>query len=150
MEIEKQKNAEAAQAAAAEAAVKESLLVTSSVASSEEAETIMEKVFELFATRVKGEMDVNEFKKLIRETNVATTKFTTLDAEIVFRKTLAKVESLGASSPLAAGVIFGKRITFPVFQQVAVPLTAQTRRCLIDDLITLFKAKLENSNSTQA
>jgi hypothetical protein len=131
----------------AAASANESASVGSSVISSEEAEKILQKSFELYPTRVPHEMDINEFKKLLREANITTTKFTTLDVEVIFRKTLAKVESLDPGNHLASGVIFGKRFTFPVFQQIAVPLVAQTRRCIIDDLVALFKIHLEKAHA---
>lgn len=74
-----------------------------------------------------GEMDVNFFKKFMRETYTVTKKFTVNDADTVFKKTIAKATAAPDTTQLRKGVFYGKRINFYVFFHTSIPMTATAR-----------------------
>jgi hypothetical protein len=102
------------------------------------AEIILEDVF-LEYCHVPGEADINDCKKMFREQNLLSKKFTTVDVDTVFRKAVAKVMSSEEDNPLREGVIFEKRMTYPVFRAEVVGPAAKKRGITLDQFLEMLK-----------
>lgn len=90
------------------------------------AEHSLHDLFDLYCSP-PGEMDINFFKKFMRETYTLTKKFTVNDADGLFKKVVAKASTSPQTSLMGQGVFFGKRIDFYVFYHSAIPLVAKAR-----------------------
>lgn len=101
-------------------------------------ELILEEVFQGYCT-VPGEIDASTCKKMFRENNVLSKKFTAVDIDIIFRKAVAKILASADDNPLRDGVIFEKRVTYPVFRAEIVGQAAHTRGMTLDAFLDLLK-----------
>lgn len=101
-------------------------------------EIILEEVFEEYCL-VVGEMDASSCKKMFRENNLLSKKFTAVDVDIIFRKSIAKILSSPDDNPLREGVVFEKRVTYPVFRSEIVGQAAHKRNMTLDDFLELLK-----------
>ncbi len=110
------------------------------VLSKEDIEKIVHNAFDKFSA-IPNEMDVNNFKKLVRDLNIHHRKFTVSDAEMLFRRSLAQIEAQ-ADSPFKNEVISGKRISYTLFRNVILPSTARARGTGIDDLVEIFQKSM--------
>lgn len=90
------------------------------------AEHSLHDLFDLYCSP-PGEMDVNLFKKFMRETYTLTKKFTVNDADGIFKKAIAKATASPATSLMGQGVFYGKRINFYVFYHSVIPVVAKAR-----------------------
>ena len=108
----------------------------------DEVDAIIHKVFIAFC-KLPDEMDMNDFKKMCRELELSHRKFTSTDAEMVFRRSIAKVEALPEGNALKAGVIFGKRVNYDVFREVVIGATAHARATALDDIVLILRDNLE-------
>lgn len=100
-----------------------------------ENEVGLQLAFDHFATCGDGEMDVRGFVRFAKDLKFLTRRFTTVDVENIFRKAIAKIQSLAEDDPLKKAVFFNKRINFIAFRSVAVGALAFGRSMTVDDLM---------------
>lgn len=101
-------------------------------------EIILEEVFQEYCA-IPEEIDASGAKKMLRENNLLSKKFTTVDVDIIFRKTIANILAGPEESPLRNGVIFEKRINYEVFRSEFIGSVAKMRNLTLDDLLELLK-----------
>ena len=117
----------------------ESVEVKETLLSEEESDQILKSAYDDYC-RVPEEMDANDFKKMCRELSINTKKFTALDVDTVFKKTIVNVEALNDGDVLKDGVVFGgKRIKFKVYRNITIGLTARARGATLDELISIIR-----------
>lgn len=69
---------------------------------------------------------------------VLTKRFTNVEAEVLFRKVVAKLQSLNDADPLKECLIFDKRINYVAFRSVAFALVAKSRSMTVDELASFI------------
>ena len=97
-------------------------------------------------THPAGEMDINNFKRFCVEFHLLSKKFTIVDAEMAFRKTLALVNARPLSDVLQEGIIFGKRITFDVFKIEAIGVLSKEKSIHVIELRSIIEKEIEPSS----
>ena len=116
--------------------------------STDDIDNIVHHVFDKFSS-IPNEMDVNDFKKLVRDLNIHQRKFTVSDAEMLFRRSLVQIETQSDIS-LKNGIISGKRINFTVFRNVILPSTARARGTGVDDFVIILRKNMISSGENSA
>lgn len=90
--------------------------------------------FEMFCKqKTPGEMDIRDFVKLWRDLKVLTRRFSSVEVESIFRKTVAKLQSLDDCDPLKECLFFGKRINYVAFRCISFAMVANGRSMTVDD-----------------
>ena len=84
------------------------------------------------------EMDIRDFVKLWRDLKVLTRRFNSVEVESIFRKTIAKLQSLEDTDPLKECLFFDKRINYVAFRSISFGMIAKGRSMTVDDLASFI------------
>ncbi len=100
-------------------------------------------LFQTYATM--DELDCAQFKNMLKDLNLLTKRFTAFEAELLFKKVIAKGLSLEEGNPLFEGIIGEKRINYLVFRSIAIGLIARQRSSTVDELLSVLYLKAGES-----
>lgn len=93
--------------------------------------------FHAFAAARSAEMDFKQFHRWLLASGwyIANAKFTKGDAEIVFKKAMARASVLSAGIDLNLGVVMNKRVRYIVFRKVIVKVLAEEINVNTNDIM---------------
>lgn len=80
-------------------------------------------------------MTIHDFVKFCKDLKVLTRRFTSVQAENIFRKSVAKLQSLEDGNPLKDCLFYDKRINFLAFRSIAVVMLAKERSMTLDEFM---------------
>lgn len=94
-------------------------------------------VFLKYATLPEEEMTAAQFIKLMREVQIFTKTFTTIEAEIVYMECKEKAQKPGCLYPVTTS----NHMSFDMFYYLCVPVIAKKREESVEALITTFTSR---------